>query len=355
MLEIKNISKKLGEFKIQNLTLKVTKGAYCVVLGKSGAGKSLLLELVAGIFIPDSGQIFLEGKNITNEKMQFRNIGMVFQDLALFPHYSVRENIAYALKTKKLSSKDLNDRISELASDLEISHLLDRKPDKLSGGEKQRVALARTLALDPKILLLDEPLVSLDIQLRSGLRKLLRKIHQKGQTIIHVTHDYEEAIALGTQIAVMHQGTFIQSGTPEHVFQHPKNEFIANFIGIKNFFKASISYDDIFQSQGTYKATINEAILIFIVADNPGNEGFIMIRGEDIMLSNEKPLSSAANNFEGVVTETYPGNKGIELVIDIGILITAIITRGSFQNLKISEGKTVWISFKATAVKFIGH
>ena len=353
MLEIRNISKKLGKFAISNASLKVEKGDYCVILGKSGSGKSLLLELIAGILSPDKGQILLQNRDITDSKTHNRKIGLVFQDWALFPHLSVQENIAYALKVQKVKPDTMRKKILQLSEEMEIEHLLERRPESLSGGEKQRVALARTMAAEPSILLLDEPLVSLDIQLRTGIMSLLRKIHNKGQTIIHVTHDYEEAIALGTRITVMNNGEIIQTGSPEEVFQHPKDEFVANFIGIRNFFKGTIEKESNGDSGSTYNVCIGGNTSLYFYTQNPGKEGYVMISSKEIVISNEKPDSSACNNLEGLIKEIYPGNNGIEVIVDVGVLLIVNITKSSLKKLQLKTGNKVWLSFKASAVKYL--
>ncbi|MDA3779865.1 MAG: ATP-binding cassette domain-containing protein, partial [Bacteroidales bacterium] len=258
MLEISRLNLHFKEFEITDINFSVGKGDYFILLGKSGAGKTLILEMIAGLLSPKSGKIFLNNKDITFEKIQSRKVGLVFQDYAIFPHLSVFENIAYPLKPKKISKKERAKLVINCANDLNINHLLKRSPKTLSGGELQRVALARTLILKPDLLLLDEPLSSLDIQLRKELRSLLRKLNKNGQTIIHVTHDYEDAVSLANKIAVMHDGTIVQHGTPKDIFQNPKSEFVAEFTGTKNFFKARI------ESQGKgnlKKAYINNKLV----------------------------------------------------------------------------------------------
>ncbi|MFH1320793.1 MAG: ABC transporter ATP-binding protein [Bacteroidota bacterium] len=349
MLKIENISKNLEGFSIKNLNFSVDTGDYFVLLGVSGAGKSLILELIAGLINPDSGNIILDSKDITNDRIQKRQIGLVFQDYAVFPHLSVKENIAYPLHGKNLDSSELHQRVEQLAEEMNISHLLHRKPDTLSGGELQRVALARTLALKPKLLLLDEPLASLDVQLRNELRGLLRKINRNGQTIIHVTHDYEEAISLANRIAIIHDGTIIQTGNPKEVFQHPKSQFAANLTGIKNFFKVKINED----GKGKNKAFINDTIPISILTDEAEGDGYILIRSEDIIISGKKLESSATNNFKGVVIDIIPAKLGVEVFVEIGIKLSVLITKESSEKFNLSEGKNIWVSFKASAVKFL--
>jgi molybdopterin-binding protein len=235
---------------------------------------------------------------------------------------------------------------------MHITPLLHRKPSTLSGGELQRVALARTLASDPTILLLDEPLTSLDVQIRAGMRKLLRQIHQKGQTIIHVTHDYEEAISLATRVAVLHEGRIIQSGTADEVFHHPRSEFVAHFIGIRNFFPATIA-EVAEYPENIAMAKVTDKIRVALIPGKYNSKGFVMIRGEDVIISKEKPHTSAVNNFEGTITEIHPGIHGMELHLDIGVHLVAVITKQSLNNLMLSEGDKIWTSFKASAVRFI--
>jgi molybdopterin-binding protein len=348
MLELRDINLQLGNFSLKGINFNVNRGDYFILLGVSGAGKSMLLETIAGLVTPNSGTVLLDGKEITNEKIQNRNIGLVFQDHAVFPHLTVSENIIYALHNSNLSKNEKREKVKNIAKELDITELLNRRPETLSGGELQRVALGRTLIQQPRILLLDEPLASLDTRLKGELRRLLRMIHRKGQTILHVTHDYEEALSLGTRIAVINEGKIIQEGTPAEVFHHPKSEFVAHFVGVRNFFPASLVMENEFPF-----AVIDNNIHIRIVTEETGVEGFVLIRGEDILLSNEPLETSATNNFTGRVTEVIPSLGGMDITIDIGIEIHALITRESQLKLGICEGHICWVHFKATAVRFI--
>jgi len=349
MLEIKGLNINFKEFEISDINFSIDKGDYFVLLGKSGAGKTLILEMIAGLLFPDSGKIVLNDKDITYSKIQSRKVGLVFQDYAIFPHMSVYNNIAYPLKSKKINSKEIRELVNTCAHDLNISHILNRSPKTLSGGELQRVALARTLILKPDLLLLDEPLSSLDIQLRKELRSLLRKLNKNGQTIIHVTHDYEDAVSLANKIAVMHEGTVVQSGTPEDIFQNPKSEFVAEFTGTKNFFKARI------ESQGKEnlkKAYINSKLIIFLYTETESGEGFIKIRNKNIVLSDKKIEMSTQNTFKGKVLEIIPAHFGFEILIDIGVELSVLISKESLEKFNIQEEKYMWVSFKASSVKF---
>jgi molybdopterin-binding protein len=348
MLELLDISVKLANFSLKSVSISVEKGDYFILLGISGAGKSMLLETIAGLVPVEKGSISLEGRDITNEKIQRRRIGLVFQDHAVFPHMSVRENIAYPLHGTENSSSVKERKITKIARELNISSLLNRRPLSLSGGELQRVALARTLIQEPKILLLDEPLASLDTQLRSELRGLLRSLNRNGQTILHVTHEYEEAISLGNKIAVMHNGEILQTGTPMEVFQHPRSAFVAHFTGARNFFRVKT-----LKRKDYTIAVISDKVCIHLPVGSEENLGYIIIREEDITLSHNRLESSAVNNFEGRVKDVIPSRTGIEVLVDIGVVIHAIITRESMNHLGIAEGNLLWISFKASAIKFI--
>jgi molybdopterin-binding protein len=348
MLELRNISKRFPDFCLKNISFSVEKGDYFILLGESGAGKSVLLETIAGLAHSDSGSLFMEGKDITHHKIQNRGIGLVFQDHAVFPHMTVYENISYSLHGRISGRKEKKEEVYRIAEQLTISGLLDRRPSTLSGGELQRVALARTLIQQPRILLLDEPLASLDSRIKTELRSQLRKIHRQGQTILHVTHDYEEALSLGNRIAVIHDGSVIQNGTPEEVFRNPKSEFVAHFVGVRNFFRARLSREN-----NNTVALVDKTIAVRLVPPDTGPEGFILIRSEDIILSNASFDSSATNNFEGTITEIIPGIKGIDVVVDAGIRLHAMITTDSLARLELTEGKRIWLHFKATAVRFI--
>lgn len=345
MLKLQNISIQLGEFQLKNINIELYKGDYYVLLGKSGVGKTVLLEIIAGLIKPDLGQIFLNSKDITHEKIQKRKVGIVFQDFSVFPHLSVKQNIAYPLKGKKLSHQHKESLIHEYAELTNITNILNRGTRNLSGGELQRVALARMLVSKPDCLLLDEPLASLDVQLKGDLRNLLRKINQNGTTILHVTHDYEEAIALSNKIAVMHDGKIIQKGLTKEVFQKPVNEFVANFTGIKNFFVAEFLPGNIAKINGTAEIRVSN--------QNGLTNGKIIIRGEEIIISNEKLESSAANNFKGLILQIIPYLTNYEVIVNIGIELSVVISEESLHSLKFAEGSEVWVSFKSTAIKLI--
>lgn len=344
MLKLKDISVQLGSFQLNHINLELEKGDYYVLLGKSGVGKTVLLEIIAGLIQADSGQIFLNSEDITKHKIQNRKVGIVFQDYSVFPHLTVKQNLAYPLKGKKLKKQDRRTLIQQYANLVDISHLLNRSTRNLSGGELQRVALARMLVSQPKCLLLDEPLASLDVQLKGDLRNLLRRINQTGVTILHVTHDYEEAIALSNKVAVIHDGKIVQKGFTKEVFQKPANDFVASFTGIKNFFYAVFNEN---------KAQINNTLEICVSNKENLTKGKIIIRGEEIVLSEQKLESSAVNNFKGKITQIIPYLSNYEVLVDIGIELSVVICDDSLHKFGFKEKSEVWVSFKSTAIKII--
>ena len=348
MLELKNINKDFSTFALKNISFSVEKGEYFVLLGRSGSGKSVILELIAGLIDLDSGVILLDNKDISAEKIQNRQIGLVFQDQAIFPHMTVRDNIAYPLQG--ISKSQVIARTDDIAEEMNLTPLLSRKANNLSGGEKQRVALARILALNPKCLLLDEPFASLDVQLKHGNKNLLRRINKKGITIVHVTHDYEEAIALADKVAVIHNGEILQLGTPDEVFKNPKSDFVANFVGVKNFFRAKIT-----KANKDHERTgvINDKLSFRLLSNQEAGNGFVLIRGKNIILSDTQFDSSALNTFKAKINDIHKSAQGYEIIADIGVLLSIMITQHSFNRFELFEGKDIWVSFKGSSIRFL--
>ena len=225
-----------AEHTIKDFSLDVEKGSFTTLLGPSGCGKTTLLRLISGFLEPQQGEIELDGVNQKGIEPNKRKIGMVFQDYALFPHMTVRKNIEFGLKLNKDTKAEADKKISQIAETLNLEDLLERYPDELSGGQQQRVALARALVLNPQVLLMDEPLSSLDSKLRERVREELRAVQQKLKiTTVYVTHDQEEALSLSDKIAVINYGRLLQYGTPRDLYFKPQDNFTADFVGRANF------------------------------------------------------------------------------------------------------------------------
>jgi spermidine/putrescine ABC transporter ATP-binding subunit len=238
LLQIRNVSKAFGTFKaIDDLSLDIAGNEFFALLGASGSGKTTLLRMLAGFENPTGGQILLEGRDVSNVPPNKRPVNLMFQSYALFPHMTVRANIAYGLEMERLGRGEITSRVDDILGVIQLAPYADRKPDQLSGGQKQRVALARALVKRPRVLLLDEPLGALDKKLRGAMQLELKRLqHEVGITFVVVTHDQEEALVMADRIAILKDGKLLQSGSPRDVYEHPINRFAADFIGVMNFF-----------------------------------------------------------------------------------------------------------------------
>jgi len=345
MIQVKNLRVDLGDFQLRDINLKVDEGEYFIVLGPTGAGKTVLLESIAGLYPVKSGQIWLRGKEVTRLEPEKRNISIVYQDHALFPHLSAGENILFGLKLQRRPKQELNETLDWLSHLLDIAHLKDRSPDTLSGGERQKVALARALSTKPEVLLLDEPLSALDPESREGVQKELRQLHhQLRVTTLHVTHDFEEAIALGDHIAVLGDGCIKQVGTPEQIFHQPNSEFVARFAMARNIFTGEVVERDdgsiVFRTEGTELAVVTDLRGKFHAS----------VRPEDILVSPEPLRSSARNSFYGTITRITDRGSTLYLTVNLPPDFICLVTRRSLEEMGLAQDQKVYITFKASAV-----
>jgi ABC-type sugar transport system ATPase subunit len=348
MLKLVDINRKLGDFALTDINLEIPEGQYYVLLGRSGAGKTQLLELIAGLEHPDSGNIFLDRENITKKKIQERKIGIVFQDYAVFPHMTVYGNIAYPLKARRVDEKMIAGKVAEAATQMNISHILERTTENLSGGERQRIALARTLIISPRLLLLDEPLSSLDASLKDDMKKVLRQLNRAGQTIIHVTHDYSDAISLANKVGVIHNGRIIQEGPVNEVFKKPINRFVARYAGIRNFFRIRTISEN-----GAIKGITNNNLEFRLTGDIINDDCLVILKSEDILLSRTKPEDPSLNCFKSRVEEIIPSVYGKEITLNAGDRFYANVSKIEFESLSLIENEEIWISFPVTAAIII--
>jgi len=235
-VELTNVTKKFdGLVAVNNISFQVPRGSFFSILGPSGCGKTTTLKMIAGFLEPTSGDVAIGGHSVKNVPPNHRPVNMVFQQLALFPLMTVFDNIAFGLKMAKVSKSERKDRVEKILAQVGLAGLGSRKPSQLSGGQKQRVAIARCLVLDPTVLLLDEPLGSLDLKLREHMKIQLKQLqHQVGTTFVYITHDQSEALVMSDQIAVMDKGKLLQVGAPDELYSHPSHPFVASFVGENN-------------------------------------------------------------------------------------------------------------------------
>jgi len=243
VVELTNVVKKFGEVSAaNNVSFEVGRGKIISLLGPSGSGKTTILRMIAGFETPDSGKVIISGKDMHGKRPYERNVGLLFQDYALFPHMTVEENIGYGMKRRGMGATMISSRVSEMLELVKLVGLEKRRPNQLSGGQQQRVALVRALATEPDVLLLDEPLSALDAKLRHELRVELKEILASVETTtIVVTHDQEEAMSLAEHVIVQNHGNIMQQGTPTEIYARPKNKFVADFLGRSNWFEGRLT------------------------------------------------------------------------------------------------------------------
>ena len=345
VLVLQNVNAKIGTFKIRDISFSVYDNEILVVLGENGAGKTKLLETIAGFLPVVSGRIGLFGEDIANKAANERNIGFIFQGLSLFPHLSVKENILYGARFQVILN--LNREFKKLVHLFKLDNFLDRFPKTLSGGEQQKVALARTLITNPKIVLLDEPTSALSpkerervsIELKNTLKKL-------NKSAIFVTHNVEEAHLVGDRIALMENGRILQIGTPNEIFYKPNSKTVATFFGETNI------YDGVADAQDKGITTVKvDGLNIFALGKyKQGIKLKVFIRPEDILLKKRLTKTSARNNFKGVVKRISFKGPLARVFVDVGFTVAALITKQSLEELEINRGSSVYISFKITAV-----
>jgi molybdopterin-binding protein len=269
----------------------------------------------------------------------------VYQDQALFPHLSVEGNIAFGLKLSKCPQQEMKAKIEEMVQLMGIGHLLSRKPDTLSGGERQKVALARALVKEPSVLFLDEPLSALDPETQEMMQRELSELHRKvGVTIIHVTHNFEEAIALGERVAVLNEGRIVQVGKPEDIFHHPATEFVARFALSRNIFSGEARAEE-----DSYTIIDVEGTRLIAAMGAEGKVRF-SLRPEDILISKERLRSTARNSLQGTINHISHRGAIIYVTVSMPPDFVCLITRQSFEELELREGVRVWLTFKASAI-----
>ncbi|WP_102348392.1 ABC transporter ATP-binding protein [Bacillus sp. Marseille-P3661] len=352
-IKIEHVSRHFDDnVALADVNLVVQEGEFFSLLGPSGCGKSTLLNIISGFLEPTSGLVYIGGKDVTSLPPYRRNLGMVFQNYALFPHLTVFENVAYGLKIKKLPRNEIRERVTEALSLVQLSSFAQRRPHQLSGGQQQRVAIARALAIQPSVLLLDEPLSNLDAKLRKEMQFELRNIQQRvGITTILVTHDQEEALSLSDRIGILGKGHLQQVGSPLEVYRHPANRFVAEFIGQVNLFEArrvNEGHTDIKTNKYEtveYETEGNQPLQIEVKSHSV-QKGLFMLRPERIHIS-FTPIERSVNAAQVTLKEiSYIGNAlRLNVVLDKGEL--TIHTPDPVFNALPKPGDTFWINWNA--------
>jgi len=335
-LSLSGVTKKFGDFAaVDNVSLNVPQGAFVCLLGPSGCGKTTLLRMIAGLEEPTAGAILLDGRDITQVATHRRDLGMVFQSLALFPHLSVGDNIAYPLRIRGASKADQSKRVDELLRMIHLDGFADRPVAKLSGGQRQRVAIARALAISPKLFLLDEPLSALDAKLREAMQVELRQLQQSlGITTIVVTHDQREAMTMADLVVVMGQGKIRQAAAPIDIYRKPADAFVAGFIGSTNLL-------DVETSEG--QTTLFGRPVAGLTLPAGASKASISIRPEDVHIT-----APGKGTIDGVVTFVRDLGGTIETFVEAGgATIVAVATPRERPDVK--AGQKVGVLLPADA------
>lgn len=354
-LIIKDLVMRYGGTTVLDIKeLTVNRGEVLAIIGPNGSGKSTLLRLIAHLEKPSSGGIeFIAGKKPESDLDIRRRLAFVFQESLLFSG-TVFDNIAYGLKARKIDRSEIEQKVRAIAETLGIAHLLARPANSLSGGEAQRTSLARALILEPELLLLDEPMASLDPPTRESFLVDLYEILEKMKTtVIYVTHELTEAMILADRCAFIDGGAILQIGTPQEVTASPATRGIADFVGVQNILKGKT----VAHADGLVRIAVNGAEVEAVGPDNPSDKVWVLIRPENVTITLEKPGtgSSARNHFSGTVATILDLGVFYRVVLDCGFSLVAFITKRSVEDMGLAVGQKVWASFKATGVHIISR
>jgi spermidine/putrescine transport system ATP-binding protein len=345
MVEIRDVTKVFGSYvALDHVSLDIKEGEFMTFLGPSGCGKTTCLRLISGFDQPTTGDVFIGGANVTLDPPYKRDVNQVFQSYALFPHLTVRENIEFGLRMKKMPPERIKELVDWAISATSLQGMEDRKPAQLSGGQRQRVALARAIVCEPKVLLLDEPLSALDAKLRTQMRAELKNLQKRlGITFIFVTHDQEEALSMSDRIAVMNKGKVEQIGTAAEIYHHPRTEFVASFIGETNIVEAEV----LESREGKLLCRLEGGVDLWIKGNgiSPGSKMLVSVRPEKIHLHRTQPQTTE-NVFRGRITrEVFKGAvDDMTVVTEGGLELEALLANEGAESPEFHEGEQVWCS-----------
>ncbi len=347
-IQLKDIVKRFGTLEaVSHVSLEIHDGELFTLLGPSGCGKTTILRLIGGFHKPDNGEIYFDGRPVTPVPPYERNIGMVFQNYALWPHMTISDNITYGLKLKKLPKAEIADKVSHVLKLVNLLGLEKRYPGQLSGGQQQRVALARALVLNPDVLLLDEPLSNLDAKIRVQVRAEIRKLQKElGITTIYVTHDQEEALTLSDRIAVINLGKLLQIGSPRDLYERPRNPFVADFIGINNLIPGNVQEINTPEKWVRVQTKVGPLLCTSDEPYKPGDRCMISVRPETASIGRSEDVQKEINCVAGTVSfASYIGNTiryDVELNHEI-VFKVDIQNPWGYQPFPI--GEKVYVSF----------
>jgi ABC-type Fe3+/spermidine/putrescine transport system ATPase subunit len=347
-IQLKGIVKRFGTLEaVNHVSLEIHDGELFTLLGPSGCGKTTVLRLIGGFHKPDGGEVYFDGKPVSSIPPYERNIGMVFQNYALWPHMTISDNIRYGLKLKKLPKAEIADKVSHVLKLVNLVGLEKRYPGQLSGGQQQRVALARALVLNPDVLLLDEPLSNLDAKIRVQVRAEIRKLQKElGITTIYVTHDQEEALTLSDRIAVINLGKLLQIGSPRDLYERPENPFVADFIGINNLIPGDIQEINSAEKWMKVQTKVGPLICFGNERFKPGDRCLVSVRPETASISQSEEAQKGFNCIGGAVSfASYIGNT-IRYDVEInGEIIFKVDVQNPWGYQPFSIGEKVYVSF----------
>lgn len=350
MILLEDLRLELPGFTLRDVNLRIETGDYFIVVGPTGSGKTLLLETIAGLHRATSGRICIDGQDVTSLESEKRGIGMVYQDCALFPHLTVEENITFGLRVRRKPGQEIRRELDRVVGLFGIERLLPRRPENLSGGEKQKVALARAMATNPRVLLLDEPLGALDPQTRENVRQEIAKIHAElAITTIHVTHDFEEAMSMGTRVAVLGEGSIRQEGTPEEVFRKPNSEFVARFTMAVNILEGTARRED----DGTAVFATGGIELKSDTAMT--GRCFAAIRPENILISGTRTDGNRTNVLPAVVTRIDQKGSTVSITAEVPPALSCLLTRPMFEEMGLAVGQQVYLTISPSSVALFGR
>lgn len=347
-IQLEDLRKVYGDtVAVKGMDLEINPGEFLTLLGPSGCGKSTTLRMIAGLQTPSDGDVFLSGNRVTNLPANKRNTSMVFQEWALFPHMTVKENIAFGLKMDDVPADEREKRITDILELVELPGYHDRQATELSGGQKQRVAMARALVREPDVLLLDEPLASLDRKLRQQMEVELKQIQEElGITFLYVTHDQEEALTMSDRIAVMNDGQLEQVGEANNVYENPKTTFVANFLGETNLFEGTYETGD---GAATIVADSLDIAVTRADSHQTGENAAVAVRPERIQLATQSESLHTANEWTGTVTKAIYKGSIQQYHIDIDGRQIHVERQINETNREYDDGDAVTIGFSAGA------